>query len=98
MFSAKEFYETFATVENGTITFEMSVAFSDLASDAVCSGIFILNELVDQLVENGVYLSDIAYKPLRIENDAIIIQVVCNGADWLEEFEFDPKLTFEAGK
>jgi len=78
-------YETADLIANiksndGVACFEVSVDRFNTSTEA-------LNEYVDGMIESGWMLADLSYKPLRVENDEIVFQVIAaDSSEWMEEF------------
>jgi hypothetical protein len=78
--TAKEFLKDVAVIDEEVITFNMIVDF-----DSLLQGIQHLNELVDDFVVDGYLLTDLSYRPLDVANNDILVEVTCNGEDFLRE-------------
>ena len=64
----------------GKVKFQISVDFNDLVANQ--EGIDFLNEIVDDVVEDGYLLEDISYAPSVVHRGCLIITVNASTAEY----------------
>ena len=64
----------------GKVKFQISVDFNDLVANQ--EGIGFLNEIVDDVVEDGHLLEDISYTPSVVYHGCLIITVNASTAEY----------------
>ena len=64
----------------GKVKFQISVDFNDLVANQ--EGIGFLNEIVDDVVEDGYLLEDISYAPSVVYHGSLIITVNASTAEY----------------
>jgi hypothetical protein len=85
MWSAKDFLEIVAVIEDDVATFNMPMSFDEIASST--GGIESLNDQVDYFVEDGMLLTDLSYKPVGLADDTILVEVTANAEQFLEKYK-----------
>jgi len=70
-------------IRNGRVKFDISVDFGELAKNM--KGLDFLNQVVDEVVENGYLLEDIFYTPSTVHRGRIIIRVNASAESYKNE-------------
>lgn len=79
--SRKQLLETVGRFSGQRVYFNIPVEFDELIQNK--SGIEYLNNLVDDLVEDGYLLEDLNYYPEKLEGETIIVNVDALTKTWL---------------